>query len=200
VSNATIFHQRVLVMHTNPIVAIGLQACLAELPNHEVVIADVGSAQGRINVIVCDEPSSQLLEHERQGAAVVMLARRPRSVEIQRALKRGVLGYVAESSSPEEISAAVLAGERGCHFLCRLSAQEMANDLINKQLTDRECAVLVSLSRGSCNKAIAKELDIAIGTVKAHVRSIMGKLNASSRTEAASIAMERGFVPEPAFN
>ncbi len=191
--------QRVLVMHSDPIVAIGLQACLADLPDHDVFIGSAGSTRADADVIVCDELSSQKLQDGPRDAAIVVLARRPRSFEIQRALKRGVLGYVVESSPPEEISAAVLAGGRRQHFLCRLSAQEMANDFSNEHLTMREHAVLAQVARGRCNKAIAKDLDIAIGTVKAHVRSILAKLNATSRTEAASIAMVRGFVPEPAL-
>ena len=47
---------------------------------------------------------------------------------------------------------------------------------------------------GVCNKTIAAELAIAVGTVKAHVKAIMNKLDASSRTQAARIATQRGLV------
>ena len=61
-------------------------------------------------------------------------------------------------------------------------------------LTSREDEVLRLLAKGLSNKSIARELDIAAGTVKVHVKSIMSKLDASSRTEAASIATARGLV------
>ncbi|HVZ45514.1 MAG TPA: response regulator transcription factor [Ramlibacter sp.] len=64
-------------------------------------------------------------------------------------------------------------------------------------LTSREEQVLRLLAKGSRNKAIAHDLNIAVGTVKAHVKSIMSKLNARCRTEAASIATGRGLVDVP---
>jgi DNA-binding CsgD family transcriptional regulator len=67
------------------------------------------------------------------------------------------------------------------------------------QLTVREQQVLELLARGQCNKMIAPHLGIAVGTIKSHVKSIMAKLEASSRTEAASIAAERGIVGVPQF-
>jgi len=51
------------------------------------------------------------------------------------------------------------------------------------------------------NKAIASKLTLAVGTVKTHVKSVLEKLNASSRTQAVSIAQRRGIlrdVDEPA--
>ncbi|MET0350985.1 MAG: LuxR C-terminal-related transcriptional regulator, partial [Rhizobacter sp.] len=62
--------------------------------------------------------------------------------------------------------------------------------------TSREVDVLRLLSRGQCNKAIATDLDIAVGTVKAHVKAIMGKLDARSRTHAVTVAAGRGRVDE----
>ena len=47
---------------------------------------------------------------------------------------------------------------------------------------------------GYANKMVAKELDIALGTVKVHVKSIMGKLGAKTRTEAAALARRRGLI------
>lgn len=47
---------------------------------------------------------------------------------------------------------------------------------------------------GQCNKSIARDLRIAVGTVKAHVKAIMSKLEASSRTQAVSVAVQRGLV------
>jgi len=67
------------------------------------------------------------------------------------------------------------------------------------QLTAREDQVLQLLARGLCNKTIARQLGIAVGTVKTHVKGIMAKLDASSRTEAARIAAEKGIVGIPEF-
>lgn len=76
-------------------------------------------------------------------------------------------------------------------------AQRIAADFAREPLTTREEDVLQLLARGLCNKSIAGRLGIAVGTVKAHVKSIFGKLEASSRTEAASIATELGIIAIP---
>jgi two-component system NarL family response regulator len=54
--------------------------------------------------------------------------------------------------------------------------------------------ILALIARGRSNKAIARELDISEGTVKTHVKSILQKLDATSRTEAVSIGAKRGLV------
>lgn len=61
-------------------------------------------------------------------------------------------------------------------------------------LTPRETEVLRLLADGLTNRGIASELQISEHTVKFHVNSIMGKLNAESRTEAAVIAMRKGII------
>jgi DNA-binding NarL/FixJ family response regulator len=70
----------------------------------------------------------------------------------------------------------------------------MADSLTREALTAREAEVLDLLACGQCNKSIARQLDIAVGTVKAHVKAIMAKLDASSRTQAVSVAAQRGLV------
>jgi DNA-binding NarL/FixJ family response regulator len=187
--------QRVLVLHSDPIIAVGLQACLSGLHELQVDIGNPASPLTGWAVIVCDEPAARRLVAP-VTAATVVFARTPRSSDIRRALQRGAMGYVVEASGPSEIAAAVQEAAARRHFLCPLSAREIATDFASDALTDRESTVLALLATGLGNKAIARELDIAIGTVKAHVRAILGKLKARSRTEAASIAMTRGFVPE----
>jgi LuxR family maltose regulon positive regulatory protein len=61
-------------------------------------------------------------------------------------------------------------------------------------LTEREQEVLRLLAAGRSNQAIAQELIVAVGTVKRHVNSIMGKLQVQSRLEAVARARELGLV------
>jgi DNA-binding NarL/FixJ family response regulator len=61
-------------------------------------------------------------------------------------------------------------------------------------LTPREREVLQMISTGLGNKEIAGRLSISEHTVKFHVASILGKLGASSRTEAVSIGIRHGLV------
>jgi two-component system nitrate/nitrite response regulator NarL len=59
-------------------------------------------------------------------------------------------------------------------------------------LTERESEILKLLARGYSNKVIARELDIAEGTIKVHVKHILKKLKLRSRVEAAVWAVEQG--------
>src|SRR5258708_19753788 len=72
----------------------------------------------------------------------------------------------------------------------------VADWMKQKALTGREEDILRLMMLGLTNKAIARKLTLALGTVKTHVKSILYKLDAGSRTEAAAIAQRRGILRE----
>ncbi len=61
-------------------------------------------------------------------------------------------------------------------------------------LTGRELEVLRHLAEGDSNKAIARTLGVSSHTVKFHVAAILGKLGASTRTEATTQAIRLGLL------
>ena len=63
-------------------------------------------------------------------------------------------------------------------------------------MTTREVEVLQHMARGESNKEIGSALFVSEGTVKTHVKSILAKLDAISRTEAVTIAARRGIIRE----
>jgi DNA-binding NarL/FixJ family response regulator len=63
-------------------------------------------------------------------------------------------------------------------------------------LTPREADILRQMMLGLSNKRIALQLSVAVGTVKTHVKSILDKLEAASRTEAVAIAQRRGILQQ----
>lgn len=69
-----------------------------------------------------------------------------------------------------------------------------ANEPLLSPLTEREAAVLQEMVRGKNNAQIAAELCLAEGTVKNYVSSIIGKLQANDRTQAAWLALKRGLA------
>ena len=66
-----------------------------------------------------------------------------------------------------------------------------------ESLSEREQAVLEKLADGLTNREIALILDISPNTVKAHVRNVYTKLDVSSRTEATTVAIQRGLLAVP---
>jgi DNA-binding NarL/FixJ family response regulator len=64
----------------------------------------------------------------------------------------------------------------------------------DESLTERELEVLRLMAQGSRNKEIAHDLTITERTAKAHVSSILGKLGASDRTEAVTLALRKGLI------
>ena len=102
--------------------------------------------------------------------------------QLAAALRATIAGLVV--MHPAEISAALPAVS-----VARSSFAELT-----EPLTPREREVLQMLASGLVNKEIAAKLSISEHTVKFHVASILGKLGASTRTEAVSLGIRRGLV------
>lgn len=194
----------VLVMHAEPLIAVGLAAALRQCPGFSVQVygGDGLPAEG-VDVIVADYQDGVKLASapgtrtpNQKVARVLVMTTHDREHEVRLALEAGVHGYLLLGCPIQELIAGVSALGRGSRYLCLAVAQRMAESLTREALTPREGDVLRLLVQGQCNKAIAKQLEIAVGTVKAHVKAIMGKLDASSRTQAASVAVQRGLIDD----
>jgi DNA-binding NarL/FixJ family response regulator len=74
-------------------------------------------------------------------------------------------------------------------------AMAMDNQPFAESLTARETEVLALVADGLSNKRIAAKLGVSDETVKFHLASVFGKLNASNRTDAVRQALRRGLVP-----
>jgi DNA-binding NarL/FixJ family response regulator len=192
---------RVKVLHCEPITAFGLRALLVLQPgvdvvqpgSHEadVIVTDYDDALRRLT---CDRDRQQ---HRRAPSCVVIVTPRVREHEIRRAIAQGALGFVCQDCDPEELVEAVRSAARRTRYLSRAVSASMADGLAHARadLTDREMQVLELVASGLCNKLIGSTLEIAPTTAKSHVRAILDKLGARSRTEAAAIAARRGLVP-----
>jgi DNA-binding NarL/FixJ family response regulator len=179
---ATSPRPRVLVAHRQPLLAMGLIAALQSAGGFELA-SDAGPA----DVVIADRPS-------RAGAPVLIVSDQAREDEVHAAMAAGAHGYLPPTCAVDELVRAVHSVARGLRYLPSDTARRLADSALREPLTARETEVLRCLARGAGNKAIANELGIGVGTVKAHVRVIFGKLEARSRTEAARIALERGLA------
>ena len=125
------------------------------------------------------------------------------------ALEAGANGYLLKGAPREDIFNAIRVTMQGgsllqpvvaSKLLRHVGQQPVSSSLSLQQnapyetLTERELEVLGLLAQGMPNKEIAAHLTISERTAKFHVSSIMGKLGATNRTEAVSLAAQRGLV------
>jgi DNA-binding NarL/FixJ family response regulator len=114
--------------------------------------------------------------------------------EVYAAITAGALGYVLKTVESEELVGLIRRAAQGLRHIPPEVGARLADRIPLSDLTARERLVLALLVRGRRNRQIAEELGIAEGTVKSHVSNIMLKLGVADRTEAATVAIERGLI------
>lgn len=135
--------------------------------------------------------------------AVVVLTDQLPAGRLADALRAFVRAILPADVSPDQLIAAIEAATLGLvilhprqvgSVLPAESAESHQLADLAEPLTPRESQVLQMLASGLGNKEIAAKLSISEHTVKFHVASILGKLDAATRTEAVSIGIRRGLV------
>ncbi|MEW4060545.1 response regulator transcription factor [Bacillus siamensis] len=115
-------------------------------------------------------------------------------------IESGANGYLLKDTSSETLFHTMDAAVRGevllqPDILQRFRKMKMERANANEtQLTEKEIVVLEAVAKGHKSKAIAFDLGISERTVKARLTSIYNKLGADSRTEAVTIAMQKGIL------
>jgi two-component system nitrate/nitrite response regulator NarL len=131
---------------------------------------------------------------------VVMLTVSDEAADLVAALRAGADGYLLKEMEPEELLVKLKEAAAGqvtlTERLTRLLAHSLREDNKPKDpeqagLTDQESRILDLIALGKSNKLIARDLNIAEGTVKVHVKHLLRKLNLRSRVEAAVWAVDR---------
>ncbi|HSU44264.1 MAG TPA: response regulator transcription factor [Casimicrobiaceae bacterium] len=129
------------------------------------------------------------------GIPVALISAVESSAIARKAIACGASGFIPKSASIEEIGAmlrALLAGEIVApRRFAAISAEEAAERSLAhavQALTPQQYRVLMLLARGYSNRAIAKDIDVVVATVKAHVTVILRKLGLERRTQAALLA------------
>jgi two-component system NarL family response regulator len=128
------------------------------------------------------------------NARVVILSTFDCHEHVTRAFAAGARGYLLKGVSLQILRQCIVTVCSGGRFIVPELAQRLAINSALPTPTDREIDVLTGVAQGLCNKRIARSLGIEEGTVKVHLKSILRKLEATSRTQAATIAIRRGLV------
>jgi two-component system, NarL family, response regulator YdfI len=150
-----------------------------------------------------DELFDSLEDHGlARQTAVVLLLDQATPNKANRAMQLGVRGILPADVTAAQLTSAVSAVAKGLLVLpgelalASASTQSRNGETAElfEPLTPREKEVLQMLASGLGNKQIAAHLKISDHTAKFHVASILGKLGASSRTEAVSLGLRRGLI------
>jgi DNA-binding NarL/FixJ family response regulator len=128
------------------------------------------------------------------NACIVVLTTYRGDVQAMRAFKAGAAGYLLKNMLRKELIDTIRFVHGGRRRIPPEIAAELAAHVTDDSLSNREIQVLRSVAMGNSNKIIASELEISEATVKAHVRSVLSKLDANDRTHAVTIALQRGFI------
>ncbi|MEZ4656085.1 MAG: response regulator transcription factor [Caldilineaceae bacterium] len=207
----------ILVADDHPIVRDGLIAVLRTQADFDVV-GEAGNGREAVEQFVRLMPDIVLLDLEMPEmdgvAALQELHRRFTKVRaivftafdtderILGAVRAGANGYLLKGASREELFRAIRIVHGGGSLLEPVVATKLLHQMshsaaapaLPEPLSAREQEVLNWMSRGLQNKEIAGQLFITERTVKFHVSSILGKLGAGNRTEAVTMAAQRGLV------
>jgi two-component system, NarL family, response regulator LiaR len=118
---------------------------------------------------------------------------------VQRAIQAGAIGYLIKDVSAEELAEAIRAAHAGRGTLSPAALQVLIrtsrrSPTPGDDLTTREREVLALMAEGLSNTEIAKKLIVSPSTIKSHVSNILSKLEVTSRTEAAALAIRLRLV------
>jgi DNA-binding NarL/FixJ family response regulator len=196
---------RLAIAAPSAVVRAGLETLVASHPGIFLAgaHADPGALEAlRPDVVLAALPLEDLSPPgEASGPVIVLLTNGPQPSWTPEAFRLGVRALLSRDASAAEILAAVEAAASG---LAVVDPRELETLLASfasvpvsagsRTLTARELEVLRMMAEGSANKTIAWKLGISEHTVKFHVASILGKLDAASRTEAVTIGVRRGLI------
>lgn len=200
---------RILVVDDHFIVRMGLVALINTEPNLKVVgEADNGEQAVqrfeslRPDVVLMDlrmpgksgHEATRLIRRLAADARVLMLSAFDGDGDIHAALEAGAQGYVLKSATGEELIPAIQAVAMGRRWIPQDVASRLKSRNSYEQLTAREIEVLNELARGLANKEIADTLKISEYTAKDHLKSILAKLRVADRTQAVTVALQRGII------
>jgi len=146
------------------------------------------------------EATQALLKRD-PGVRIIALTSFKDEDLIRKALEAGAMGYLLKDVDVDELAEAIRAAYRGEPTLAPEAAWVLFKATrrgpeLGDDLTERERDVLALLVEGLTNPEIADRLYISDSTVKTHVSNILSKLGVSTRTEAASLALQRGLLKD----
>ncbi|NNM99268.1 MAG: response regulator transcription factor [Candidatus Eremiobacteraeota bacterium] len=206
---------RVVVVEDHALTRMGLCATLAAADIE--VVGEAGDGPTGRDLIMRERPDVAIVDIGLPGIDGIELTEELRAMkstvhiviltmvdeepDVLAALAAGADAYCLKSGAPERLIEAIrVAAEGGAYFDPRIAHivlrqfTTVPGERIESPLSPRETEILRLIAEGVGNAEIAERLVVSLGTVKSHIRDTLIKLSASDRTQAAVIALRRGFI------
>ena len=200
---------RVLIADDHSVVRMGLTALLGA-EDDIVVVGEAKNGEDTVrealrltpDVVVMDlvmpkkdgVAATAELHEKLPSARILILTSYSTSDGIAHAIEAGAAGALMKSAENESLISAIRAVHAGKRVIPAVVKRLLAEDPPVPVLSPRQLEIIGSIARGLTNKEIATQLDISLESVKSHVKIILEKLGAGSRTEAASIAQRKQLL------
>jgi len=215
---------RVMVVDDHAFVRRGVRAYIATVPSLQMV-GEAADGEEALTLLSQWQTAGEPLPHvvlmdlqmpRKSGVeAIEAIARIHPNVkvvvltsfgEVERvhaALAAGAAGYLLKDADPEEVATAIRAAAIGEVHLDSAVARHLTRRMAAPRaglsaLTAREREILALVAHGHSNRDIAGHLVISERTARTHVSNVLTKLQLSSRTQAALLAIREGLIPPPA--
>lgn len=200
---------RILVAEDHLIARVGVST-IVNLQPDMTVVAEAANGQQAVELYRTHLPDVTLLDlrmpimsgieaaaairRDFPRARLIALTTYGGDEDIRRALHAGVQAYLMKDILHDELLKAIRAVHNGQSYLPAPVAAALAAQMPRPDLSARELQVLELIVAGLANKQIAYTLNIAEYTVKNHVKNILDKLAVQDRTQAATVAIQRGII------
>jgi DNA-binding NarL/FixJ family response regulator len=198
----------VMIVDDHPLMRSGIAAVLSADPRFAVV-AEAGNGDEAIEQYKHVRPDITLMDLQMPGrngvdaiiairaydaqARIIILTTFAGDVQVARGLKAGASGYLLKSLARTELGSYIASVHGGQRLLPQQVATSLASNFQQDLLSKRELEVLRHVAEGNTNQRVGESLGLREDTVKAHMKSILQKLDARDRTHAVMIALRRGY-------
>jgi two-component system NarL family response regulator len=200
---------RILVVDDHFMVRHGLSAVLSQQADFQVV-AQASNGEEALAMFFLHQPDVVLMDGilpdmhgvevtrriiaRKPDARVIILSINDTEEDIHQAMEAGACGYMPKSSEEDETIHAIREVAAGNDFLPPQLARKLIERKRYSSLSDRETEVIRLVSEGKTNKEIALTLGLESSSVKTYLVRIFTKLGANDRTQAVTIARQRGIL------
>lgn len=200
---------RVLIVDDHPVVRVGLRALIAVEADLELVAEAADGAEAVAlhaahapDVTVMDlrmptmdgTAAIRAIRAASPTARIVALTTYDGDADIYRALDAGACGYLIKDTIGRELVDTIRAAAAGRRVIPPAVAGRLAEFTPRADLTAREVEVLRFAAKGLRNKEIARVIGRTEETVKMHLKHVLAKLGVADRTEAVTLALQRGII------